>query len=352
MLLTCINTVIFIPNERIKVSYLMKQTFFRVAILLLALCSVLPVLAQSPVLRVTALKISPDGRWIATGDTAGQVKLLNPAGETVSTFRGSGETVISLDWSPSGEFFVTADWDGQVEIWNISTRRLERTLRNKPGEIISVSWNTNPDYPYIAGVAQQEAKTYVWNALTGDSVYVISSGDTLETAWNKDGNYLATGGTVLMIWNVADGSLFKEMPLDFVVTLAWSPVIPDVLATTAYSTATDRYLVAILDLMAPRPLKTFTGFEDILAPLIWSPDGSKIGIGSQKERLRIWNISEKVMHVISKVNNQIWAFDWTNDNARIIYYDENEGMMKSIIDKAAIAPEILEYLPAADPSVQ
>ena len=63
---------------------------------------------------------SPDGQWIATGDTDGAVSLWEVAssGRVRQTLRGHAAAVMGVSFHPDGSRLVSCGVDGQVKVWD------------------------------------------------------------------------------------------------------------------------------------------------------------------------------------------------------------------------------------------
>ncbi len=77
---------------------------------------------------VTALALSQDGRWLATGGWEGTVRLWEvPSGKEVASRRGHRGRVLALAWSADDNFLASGSADTSVLLWDMSA------LRKAPG---------------------------------------------------------------------------------------------------------------------------------------------------------------------------------------------------------------------------
>jgi WD40 repeat protein len=73
---------------------------------------------------VLSLAWSPDGRYLASGDTAGTIHVWEAAtGTIVTTYREHARFVRSIDWSSDGTYIVSGgDYgDSTVQVWEATT---------------------------------------------------------------------------------------------------------------------------------------------------------------------------------------------------------------------------------------
>ena len=86
---------------------------------------------------MNAVAFSPDGTLLATADTAGYVRLWNPAtGQAVGApfLAVTNGGVVAVAFSPDGKLLATADGDGTARLWNPATRQaVGAPMRAVPG---------------------------------------------------------------------------------------------------------------------------------------------------------------------------------------------------------------------------
>ncbi len=89
--------------------------------------------------------LSPDGRWIATYEKNGAVKLWKmPESKVVRTLKGERGKVLLLAFSPDGKFLAAASHDlGVVKVWRTENGELVRTLSIGAKKILNLAVSSN-----------------------------------------------------------------------------------------------------------------------------------------------------------------------------------------------------------------
>ncbi len=143
------------------------------------------------------------------------------SGTALLTYRGHTDTVNDLAWSPDGTRIVSGSNDQTALIWDAATGGRLITYR-APVDIISrilnlffkvplpdnpiqgVSWS--PDGSLIASVVELSHDVPVWNATTGETVFIYRGHNEPVTvaAWSPDGKLIASGyrDTTVQVWQL------------------------------------------------------------------------------------------------------------------------------------------------------
>jgi WD40 repeat protein len=103
---------------------------------------------------VTALAVSPDGAWLASGGHDQTVRLWNTAdGSPRAVLSGHADTVRGLAVSPDGVWLVSVSEDQTVRLWSTATHECVTALR-VDGELHACCWlSAAPPRLAVAGEA-------------------------------------------------------------------------------------------------------------------------------------------------------------------------------------------------------
>jgi WD40 repeat protein len=159
------------------------------------------------------LAFSPDGRLVAAADPSdGSVKVFDTrTSNVVSSLAGHPGPVNGGVFSRNGAL-VTAGSDGMVRIWDVGRGRLTRTLRGPQGSIIT---GVAVSRSGIVAAATDVGTVWLWRIGDGAPVGTPLRADasTIRTlAFSPDGRTLATGSTVVRLWDLqAHGAFGSEL---------------------------------------------------------------------------------------------------------------------------------------------
>jgi WD40 repeat protein len=99
-------------------------------------------LALEMPLRVNAVAISPNGRYLAAGDDGRTIKVWVVAdGKEKCTLHGHTRPVLGLAFSPDGLRLVSASADETIKVWDITTHQETLTLRGHTGAVHAVAFS-------------------------------------------------------------------------------------------------------------------------------------------------------------------------------------------------------------------
>jgi WD40 repeat protein len=192
--------------------------------------------------RVTALDVSPDGRWIATGGNDGYARLWDGKD---GTKRGEIERLYPIgvvSFSRDSRYLLVGDQSGEAVLWELGTERRTPLLGH--------------------------------NRTTG------------AVAWSPDAKWLATGshdGTVRM-WTLPEGTLSQTWTYpELVFGVAFSPDGSRMI-TVSGQVARQYEVNGWREIGAP-----LAGHENLVTSAAYSPDGTRIATASWDRTARVWD---------------------------------------------------------------
>jgi CheY-like chemotaxis protein/putative methionine-R-sulfoxide reductase with GAF domain len=209
----------------------------------------------------------------------------------VLDFADKKENLRRIAWSPNLRYMATGGFDGVVQVWDLRTKNLYRSLRGHSRVVYDVCWS--PDSSKLAS-GSGDGTIRIWDLGEGalEKVFRSNSDGVLGVAWSPNGELLAVGtnsGSVL-VWNVITGAQihggFKHK--EPVHTVSWSPM------GNKLASASNDGSVRVWDL-SPRPrqaLKLMHGKQ--VYGVSYSPNGEYIASCGSGGSIRIWRKSGKL----------------------------------------------------------
>lgn len=259
----------------------------------------LAVETSSPTLDVLAA--TPDGNWLAFGNK-GEVKLWDRlrGSEKSTTFPVKDPKDVRVALSPDGRFLAYGDTDGNVRLWDFHSGQelperppVSRKADNEPSAIDSVVFA--PDGRRVA-YGNMDGFVEIWDrAAPGTPTRRLSghSGSAVHNlGFSADGARLASGGAdaSIHIWKLDAGGAEPERVLagheDFITSLAFSSPPQNLVAS---GSADGSVRVWNLDGREEGAAYLLIGHLGRVTSVAFNNDNSLIVSGSEDRTVRLWS---------------------------------------------------------------
>ncbi|RCJ28477.1 hypothetical protein A6770_23735 [Nostoc minutum NIES-26] len=216
---------------------------------------------------------------------------------------GHADRVVSVAISPDSEILVSGCADKTINVWQINTGTLIRTLAGNIGEVSSVAVSPDGNFLVVGSCEHPRSNVQVWHLKTGKLLHTLLGHQkpVNVVAISPDGQILASGSNKIKIWHLYKG--------DRICTLWHSSAVhavainPD--ATILASGSSDTKI----RLWNPRtgdPLRTLNGHDGEIKSIAMSPDGQLLFSGSADTTIRIWHlITGKLLYTLTGHVNEV-----------------------------------------------
>ena len=267
---------------------------------------------------ITFLKLTPDGKILATGGFDGVVKFWKMADgeEALPPLQAHSEPVVSAAFSLDGQLMATASLDQTIKLWQFRARRELETLKGHEDGVFAVAFSG--DGRLLASGGQDKTVRF-WDAKPKPGKATIS---TLANAsllmWSPDSKLMAGRfqDQTVRLWDAA--------------TLEPRCVLPIGSRILAFSDQGKAVLIRLEDARV-QYLDVGTGKvirECTTAPvgdwsfLTISPDGRTVAIADETPVIRLWDVDSGKIARLSGPTHTPGLAAFSPDGQSLISSDE------------------------------
>ena len=229
---------------------------------------------------------SPDGRFLASPDYSGIVRIWNVAsGECTVELKGHKNEVYTVVWSPDGQQLASGSWDKTIRIWNSKSWELLNTLEGQNSHVYQVAWS--PDGQQLAS-GSFDNTIRIWDSQTWKLLNTLKGHDGVVwyVVWSPNGQQLASSSSdkTIRIWDTQTWKLLNilEGHNKWVFDLAWSPDGQQLASCSLDQT------IRIWDTRTWKSLNILEGHKDEVRGVAFSSDGYFLASAALDNTIRLW----------------------------------------------------------------
>jgi hypothetical protein len=153
---------------------------------------------------VSAVAVSPDGRFIVSGSWDQTVKVWDAqSGALLRSLGGHTGPVHAVAVSPDERFIISGSWDQTVKVWDAQSGALLRSLGGHTGPVLAVAVSSDGRF-LVSGLGDGTVK--VWDAQNGELLCSLKghTGQVNTVAVSPDGRFLVSGSEdhTIRAWNL------------------------------------------------------------------------------------------------------------------------------------------------------
>lgn len=285
----------------------------------------------------TSLAFTRDGKHVVMVASGGYFRTLDPAtGENLEMQdEAASSPCCQVAVSPDGRYLATGNFEGMVLLWDAETLKLTRRLLGHSGHATAVAFS--PDGKLLASGGEDKT-VRLWDVESGELRHTLKghSDNVLAVAFSPDGKRLASGGSdhSIRLWDVAAGRLSRGVGLGEAGTaesLAFTSdgkflAVKDVLA----------HDIQLIDPAKAKILRSIgvKGSYDVLESMAVSPDGKTIATGGNDKVVRLFDVATgKQLQTFEEHGERVEALAFSPDgttlasgDAKVIKLWDLEGL--------------------------
>ncbi len=151
---------------------------------------------------IFTVAFSSDGKYLAMGDTGGQITVRNlQTQKDITQLKGDADSITALKFSPDDRLLASGGLNGSVKLWNLPSWSLIGTLPTS-GTVTELSFS--PDSSILASTDYEAVN--LWTTRTGEQLTTLlgHKGWVFTADFSPDGTHLTSGGSdgTLRLWNI------------------------------------------------------------------------------------------------------------------------------------------------------
>ena len=240
---------------------------------------------------VNSVAIHPAGTQIVVGQADNLVHVHSLPAAAPKTVLTAAAAVTHLEVSPDRKWLAIPGAEGKIDIIDLSTGQVAKSLTGHTGAINSVSFSGNSTRLISSGA---DKTSRVWDLATGQALAVLQGAGEITTAaaLSPDGNQAVSGTSdaFLNVWNL-NVPAAQVLGGDNGQAATVLTVSPDGKRIATAAIADGKPVVQIRDI-AGGITQTLTGHEGAITALAFSPDNQRVISGSADLTSRIWTIGD------------------------------------------------------------
>jgi WD40 repeat protein len=232
----------------------------------------------------------PDGKVIATGDLAGDIRLWAVEGNAnptaFQTIAAHTDPITTLDFSPDGRNLVSGSVDTVVKVWDTTDASLQHTITDHRDWVFRAVWSADGT---IVASSSRDATIRLWDIQEQRYRGVLRGHVAVIRAltFAPDGKNLLSGGDdgTIRVWDIDTMACIQIIP-------GYAAGLQDISWRAdgkALTSSGANGLITLYDLASDLPPRTLRGHKGAVIEAVWSYDGRIIASNEYDKTIRLWD---------------------------------------------------------------
>ncbi|MEO1401698.1 MAG: NB-ARC domain-containing protein [Cyanobacteria bacterium J06635_1] len=228
---------------------------------------------------ISTLACSPDGQWLASGDTQSEIRLWDLATDTLqAVLKGHQGWVLSVAFSPDGQWLASGSEDRTIKLWSMATGQCHHTWHGHQNWVRSVAFSADGE---ILASASKDGTIRLWNLESKAAVAVLTGHDAAvcAIAWHPYARRLVSGSEdgTLRLWNTLN----------------------------------------------EKCLRIFQGHQNWVWSVSFSPDGQWLASGSVDCSVKVWSVQGNDCYTFTGHTSGVWSVKFHPTAAELVSSSED-----------------------------
>ncbi|NTW49618.1 MAG: hypothetical protein HGB19_07820 [Chlorobiales bacterium] len=256
-----------------------------------------------------SVAFSPDGKWIASGDSGQMVRLWSIAsGREVFLFKGHKQLVNNIAFSPDSTVLASASNDGTIRLWDPVEQATLKALKAHMLSVNGIAFSPGGRF-LISGSSDKTA--ILWDVHSGKvlQTFVGHAHQVSGVAINSKGTLLATGSwdKTIKLWNIKTGDEIATLNghPNGVIYIGFVPQT-DYLISISYDRFKKLSTMKLSDCQSGHELGSLKGSFYTIAI---SSDGKTIGMANTDRSVSICNMQESLPKAFDQLIKEVGVQD-------------------------------------------
>lgn len=271
---------------------------------------------------ITAVEISPDGRFLAAASLLEDVIWLWDLAtlRDARQLKGHAGTILSLSFGPRGTYLLSGSKDQTVRLWDVRTGdEVWRRDIHSAASAVAIS----PDGGTAAAGGVFQGVVWVWQCATGKQIHRFQHNTTevRALAYSPKGALLASGyrdGTI-QVWDLSDEK-HRGFPGE-------SPVNSLAFITSGrLASGGDDGVVRVRNVETASTVQEFRGHQEAVKSLAISPTRGELATGSSDGSIRFWDLRSGEEREPERINvpGHVSSVAYNPDGSQLIVSSQND----------------------------